>query len=369
VGYLVKKVNFKKRQWKLQFESWKGGKRKINDVPVTDWAPLGFHPQMTLEQARARAASIRAQKELARHEERRNAIHQRLAHENLIVEAYLGPKLVEEFERTKLFSRLTQDQITQQKLRSHWKAAKDAIFAIKTEVTEWQDAPEKFYDYFGRTCISPSYASKLLRLINMWGFFYARKHRLPFMPIPAPRGREKERLADTYFDKTKGESNQSSPLTPAMLEGASSKLRPDNYQWLHLTVWLGLRPSEVDRLKVARNYRLAQEGETQVLWVYQEKLVNIPRDQRWKPIPCFLPEQRAALEYIAMGQFRRPLSKTLARLWPGVGLYGGRKGFVDLMLGQGQSLEDISIWMGHRTIERTWRNYANRQRVNFKKPA
>jgi integrase len=47
--------------------------------------------------------------------------------------------------------------------------------------------------------------------------------------------------------------------------------------------------------------------------------------------------------------------------------YGGRKGFQDLMLNRGQKLEDISAWMGHQSIEMTWKRYRNRKRVKVTK--
>jgi hypothetical protein len=36
-----------------------------------------------------------------------------------------------------------------------------------------------------------------------------------------------------------------------------------------------------------------------------------------------------------------------------IDLYGGRKGFTDLMLSKGNTIENISIWMGHSTLDRT----------------
>jgi hypothetical protein len=50
----------------------------------------------------------------------------------------------------------------------------------------------------------------------------------------------------------------------------------------------------------------------------------------------------------------------------GVDLYAGRKGFTDLMLAKGHSLENISVWMGHSTLERTWKSYKNRRRYHFR---
>ena len=74
--------------------------------------------------------------------------------------------------------------------------------------------------------------------------------------------------------------------------------------------------------------------------------------------------------YVQAGDFSRPLNKTVQKcISEAVTLYGGRKGFTDLMLERRQSLEDVSTWLGHATIERTWRSYKGKQVVRFKRPA
>jgi len=50
----------------------------------------------------------------------------------------------------------------------------------------------------------------------------------------------------------------------------------------------------------------------------------------------------------------------------GYDLYSGRKGFTDLMLTKGQSLENISIWLGHSHISRTWASYRDKGPFQFK---
>jgi hypothetical protein len=49
----------------------------------------------------------------------------------------------------------------------------------------------------------------------------------------------------------------------------------------------------------------------------------------------------------------------------GIDLYEGRKGFSDLMLSRGQALENISIWMGHSPLDRTWRSFKQRRRFHL----
>lgn len=64
------------------------------------------------------------------------------------------------------------------------------------------------------------------------------------------------------------------------------------------------------------------------------------------------------LATIERGDFERPCGKTIKKYFGSdTRAYGGRKGFVDLMLRQGQSIENISQRLGHRTIDLTWAHY------------
>ena len=65
---------------------------------------------------------------------------------------------------------------------------------------------------------------------------------------------------------------------------------------------------------------------------------------------------------------QRPHPKTVRKhLEANITLYGGRKGFTDLMLARGQKLEDISLWLGHRNITTTWKHYKDKEQINFVK--
>lgn len=146
---------------------------------------------------------------------------------------------------------------------------------------------------------------------------------------------------------------------------------PEQFNWLFISVWLGLRPLEIDNLKDSKMWEVEElPTGTQVLWVFQTKLVALPPIDRWKPIPLIYDEQKFALKMIESKSFERPLMKTVRRYFGrGISLYGGRKGFTDLMLEKGNSLESISQWMGHSTISRTWRTYKDRRGVKFTIPA
>jgi integrase len=89
-----------------------------------------------------------------------------------------------------------------------------------------------------------------------------------------------------------------------------------------------------------------------------------------KPIPLWHEGQKRCLEIIASGNFRRPLAKTMAHHFgERTNCYAGRKGFVDLMRSLGQDFEDISQWLGHQSVDMTWKHYRNRSTVKWKKAA
>jgi hypothetical protein len=139
---------------------------------------------------------------------------------------------------------------------------------------------------------------------------------------------------------------------------------------MHACLWLGLRPSELDSIikDQAKYLKVSTQGSIQIAEVYQSKLTGTNKANRWKAIPCFHKEQVLALQNITQNKVNKPLVKTI-RSYSGVeglGLYSGRKGFTDLMLSLGQSLEDISQWLGHASIERTWKHYKNKKLVHFK---
>jgi hypothetical protein len=94
--------------------------------------------------------------------------------------------------------------------------------------------------------------------------------------------------------------------------------------------------------------------------------VAVPPRYRWKLIPIVFTGQSDVVRIVESGNFKRPLNKTIQSYFGKfTTLYGGRKSFTDLMLGHQQQLENISQWMGHSTIERTWRNYKSRVITHF----
>ncbi len=87
-----------------------------------------------------------------------------------------------------------------------------------------------------------------------------------------PMGHERQRIVDRYYDTNK--SKKAIPLTPEKLYSVKYKLSDENFNWLFISVWLGLRPKEIDSLKSDDLCRLETLSTgLQVLWTYQTKLV------------------------------------------------------------------------------------------------
>ena len=376
MGYYVRalKSKIKNPNWKVQFITYKEH-RKEWDISRDRWDSLGFTPSMTIEQATARAKQLNAQAEKKRQEAQRKKLE---SQESLLTKKITAtiPEIYKTEFETKFFHERIQTPGWKKRFQTSWRASQRMLTEVCLDPIDWYENAPLFYDYFFRKRFSFSYIKKILLVTNFWGQFLARRLGQSFIKIPIPRGSEKSRLLEAYFSKCGTPYNQSDPITPTQLETMKSCLKPEHYNWIYLSVWLGLRPQEVDQLKLD-NYVRLQPGfdGTMILWVYQTKLVSVPPRYRWKLIPIIFKEQKLALDIIQSKIFQRPLVKTVKRYF-GVNttLYGGRKGFSDLMLSQKQEFIHISQWMGHSSIERTWRNYKSRLithyvRIDTKKTA
>ena len=345
MGYYIRYQPNKKSfpNWKIQFitqkkDLTKGSLAKFPsktwDVPKDRWYELGFRREMSLDEARGRQKQLNAQINLKRREEKRLMFEKEVKLLNQKCDGFLPEIYREEFELRYFYGGRIK-RILKNKDLSHWRLAQKMILEIQLEPSYWYDEVHRFYDYFFKQHYSFSYIMKVLRVLNLWGLFISRKLGKPFFAIPRPHGFEKRRLIDAYFMRRGDSGNQSDPLTPEQLETAKSKLNIEHYNWLYLSVWLGLRPMEIDQLKDNQNVRVMQNvtGE-HVVWIYQSKLASVPPRYRWKLIPIFLEQQLLVLEIISSKLFHRPLVKT---------------------------------WMGHSTIQRTWQNYKCRTLVHHTK--
>lgn len=362
MGFVVSKTKYKKRNWRIKYQDRTGGKLKESCIAESRYRELGILPDMDIEDVRERLRSINSLDAIKRRLATRQKIDAKQKEEDEVESAFLSKTDRVEFERDVLM-RKRQDR----KVLSHWAAARRVIKSLGVEVQDWEFQKHKFYDHFTEKQWSLSYIQKVLPILNKWGVFLARKYRLPFLPIPYPEGRDRQRIADAYYDKSpKGRTPR--PLTPKMLEEKRSKFSVEQQNWMYVSIWFGLRPDEVDHLAAGRHFRVEEQNGTRVLAIYQTKLASISREDRWKFIPIAHPEQEIALELALSRKLRRPLARIMSREFgDNVNTRSGRKNFFNMMLDLGHKFEEVSSWLGHQNVQRSWSNYRDRQRALFKK--
>ena len=379
MGYYIRFLPKKKNApiWKLQFVSARKADQRESsaaanpkrawDISKDRWSSLGFHASMSLQDARVRGRQLNADLRLKQQELRLKQLRDKELKFQLLNAAALPEEFVSEFEER--FVRPRNDLSKKEyKARHHsrftaWRTAQKIIVAVGVEPTNWLYHQDRFYDQFHKCQFSIGYVQRVLAMINLWGHFITRKLCQPYYAVRAPKGYERQRLLEAFYSKSSRRRVPSAPITPELLSKINGIMNAVNFNWLYISVWLGLRPQEIDNILDDRMWKVETlPTGRKIIWVYQTKIVALPPEDRWKPIPILFDEQHFALKIIADKNFKRPLTKTVSKyIGPKHDLYGGRKGFVDLMLYKGQMLENISIWMGHSTLNRTWRSYKNKK--------
>ena len=254
MGYYVRALPWKKSdpRWKVQFVSYKSQDTKDSnaikakkewDVDPDRWRTLGFHKMMSLDEARIRARQLNAQDFVKRQEERIQRIAIEENNNKKKYDSVLPIEFVEEFENRFLRTRDAETRKGRRKTshaRSKWKAAQKMIVALKIDPSEWNYYNKEVYDYFHEQQLSISYTISILSLVNAWGYFICRKLAKPFLPVTRPRGYERQRLLDAHYQRNKNSRKASDPLPPEMLVSARGKMNQANFNWLFISVWLGL---------------------------------------------------------------------------------------------------------------------------------
>jgi integrase len=351
-----------RKQWRVIHETYENGKRVQKQVPRDALQGFGFNPTSTIDDARQRAKLLNQSNKLERSKEVEQS--RRAARISLVDSVYLPQDLANQFAEN-----LDQESFGGEghklRLQSHWKYVQDMITELEIHPKDFYRNSNKVYRYLIEDEVSIDYASKLIRVLNLWGLFVAEQLQEFFRPVALPRGLVRERIADTH--NATGVRKASAPLTPELLERAMSDLTVvGNYEWLYVSVWLGLRPEEIDKLSDRTTWNISIIKGVAVVAIYQSKLVKVPKKQRWKLIPILTKQQERAIEFIESGVLKRPLYRTMATVFgDGVTLYGGRKGFVRLMKNYGQNVNNISQWLGHKSVNRTKFSYEEFDDVRF----
>ncbi len=373
MGYAVKKTAGKKRNWKLLFETSRSnaaGKRikSAPAIPIENWGLHGFRPNMTIEEARGKAATLNASAEEKRLAEKKIRITEKGAIENLSLAVAVPDEMhfiawCEEEHRIEFSG--------PNKLESHWQCAKRLLKGVPLEPKEYFTRRRKIYRWFQDRSLSLAYMKKVLRFLNLYGECSSQLYGTYFKALPYPTGQDKQDINNAHR-KGGGPSKEAFPLSHEKLIASEGKWDSRaQYNWLYLSLWLGLRPEEVDNLKDRGRYRWETDSNgVSVLVVYQTKLErSVDEKNRWKYIPLLYPEQRGIAAIIESGELERPLVKTIRRhLGPGYGTYSGRKGFEDILVKRGQPFQFVSAILGHQKPDITYQKYMIRNKARYEMP-
>lgn len=248
---------------------------------------------------------------------------------------------------------------------THFGAAQRLVKDTKLTPNDYAFRASKIYKWFISQAYSLDYVHSIIRVLNLWGRYTCKVQGQFYDPVKNPRGRIRSAIQEAY--NAKGKRAPSNPISPERLVALKENFKPLQFNWLYLTLWFGLRPFELNNVKYSV-YRHEEKG-VDVIKIYQPKLMELPEEERWKHIPILYPEQAKCIEILDSKQYQRPLAKTVSRYFgEDFHLYGGRKAFTDIMMARGQDFIEVSSWMGHQNLDRTWRNYMKKKnRVNFVK--
>lgn len=350
-------------------EEYRDGKRHQKHFAKKRWGELGLYEGMTPEEMKAKFRSLNNDAQLKRWMAVNNRIAEDTKREEQAASAFAFPAEVEEFLNDIKLESLRMGEGGEKQLRAHWSAVRTMLVTLKKH--PWEMKPGEVPRYYINQGWSASYAKKVHSLFNRWGIFSAQKRAATFVGKWLPRTALREIAAKHEEHKlTNGiRDKESIPLDAGLLATAKQKLKPEQYNWLFISAWLGLRPNEVDDLKEGNGlwWRVVQSEGTRCIDVKQRKLKHLPETKQWKLIPILFPEQETALKLVITGDFKRPLVKTLRALHPGLTCYGGRKHFEYLMIEvKGYSEYAVADWMGHKDTKMLVEKYRNRRKVRLK---
>jgi len=364
-------IRVREAGWYLWYQTWNQGQREQTKVQELAYRELGFDKfRMSPEEAKARCKQINRERSLIRDKIRRSA--NRIVSITTTNEILFPQSELKEFQEILTEENFGTDQYLKN-LHYQFNYIQKMCTELRIQPSEYKKSSKKIFKYFMSQKTSLSYSCKLVNFLNRWGIFKSRKSGTFYELVPVPRGNEKSAIVDAQETKRgvnteKGVRTASLPIVPSELYLAGEKLKIEHYNWLFMTVWLGLRPEEVDSLQDTKYFKIEKstQHKISIIHVYQNKLKGIATEKRWKKIPLIFKEQIECLKIIESGRFERPLHKTVRNhLGQGKTLYGGRKAFTDLMLSKNQKLEDISLWLGHKDISMTWEHYKNKNQITF----
>ena len=352
----------------MYLEKWSPSRTRVT-IKSINYPTYGINDLMNFAQARAAAKEYNLKENKQKSRDAKNLIQ--FQNMKLNNDFSLPANLVSAFCE-ELHAEYKNNPDRLRTLEQHWKTSKVMILKINLCYNDFYNKRFSIFEYYESKYWSADYIKRITKITNRWGFFCARRNGAFFEPIPKIGIRIQQIVKNR---ETKSDIRRAAtPLLWSELKILRSTFENEeltkHWNWMYIGLFFGLRPSEIDSLIDTTRYRIEYntENKVQVLLVYQNKLKNLAEYKRWKIIPIVEVEQIEALMFIKACEFKRPLNKTLKRLFKTTGIdsYSPRKGFTDLFLSRDYQLEDISTFLGHTSIETTWRHYKNK--LAFKLP-
>lgn len=230
---------------------------------------------------------------------------------------------------------------------------------------------------------SLNYIQKIIALLNEWGSFACERGSGFYKKIPpVPKGQIREKIHESSRNKSKSVRKEGLPMTQMLMERIEKQNKisgiftEKEINFFKATWAFGLRPEELMNTSLIGKFfkkNTDKKTGTVFITIYQGKLTGVSEEKRFKNIPLKWKEQFAALSIIETQNFSKPSYKSITKmaeiikcntLYQKLGLYSGRKGFINWCFDQGEtSIHAVASWMGHTDIKITFAIYRDREQV------
>ncbi len=346
MGYIIRKS---KNTFRVQFERYEAGQRVARKLKAEELMALGLFGR-SLEETKKRLTLLNKSEAHKKIRGRRAAISTRLEVAEAIMPAWLRDP----------FEKLLDQKPNPRHAWVLWRCSLKAINAVAANPEEWTS--EAFHAYFEQKGYDPSYVKKLVNMLNFWGSHWQRHTKKLVEKIKQP-GLHSRRRLETARQKKRLAPKDSLGIEPRELKALRSELPEDQWQWLFVTFWLGLRPNET-RLNPQQPPYLSTEDGVEVAHLWQWKT------HCYKQVPLIWPEQKQAFALLLDGRLRKIWPKQLQRrTGRRTHTYAGRKGFAHYCWNEGKDYVEVASWLGHKDISTTYRDYLKWKELKLRKQA
>ena len=233
-------------KWTATEAAWSNDKNGSVEKKIEPMAleSLGFSLNMTPDQARAHAKKLNALNAITRKSQASQIkaaerLTDLITIENSIIPLELSNAFIQHLENNWYGGRYNLRKMIQ-----HWNLVQKILTDLKIQPHEYFQRQKDFYRYFIVKCWGISYVEKLTKVINNWGEFYSMQAKTYFKKLPNAKGIIRETIIETSGADGLG----ATPLTPDLLQKLNMKMPPGQYEYMHVALWMGLRPSELDAL-------------------------------------------------------------------------------------------------------------------------